>query len=71
MGCSTVLIQSPHLRTYQSLTVLPLLNCVLKTPNKVSPLTVLTSYLLQQGRSLEIEHMGAAVCHHLHCPMPR
>ena len=37
-GCSTVLIQSPHLHISQNLTLLPFPNCVHKSPNKVSPL---------------------------------
>ena len=52
--------QSPHLRIYHCLTLLPLRNCAHKPPNKVSPLRV------RQGRSPGIERMGAALSRHLY-----
>ena len=57
--------QSPHLRIYHCLTLLPLRNCAHKPPNKVSPLRV------RQGISPGIERMGAALSRHLYHPMSR
>ena len=57
--------QSPHLRIYHCLTLLPLPSCVHKPPNKVSPLRV------RQGISPGIERMGAALSRHLYHPMSR
>ena len=51
-GCSTVLIQSPHLHISQSLTLLPFPNCVHKPPNRV--------HLLEFGRG-EVREMSAWV----------
>lgn len=58
-GCSTP-SSDPHLRIYQSLTLLPLRNCVHKPPNKV--------HLLEfgRGRSPGIERMGCRLSRHLY-----